>query len=302
MAPAAELGTLLPKEVLETQIGQIDLLIAMYPNEGDIELHDVSRAVLDGLREWLVEDGDVPDASSIPHAIDVSMVSKVILDTADESRPRDVKLEISFPLRYIGEEPVEPPPAKIRLQQTAWMSKADTLALSAQIPRNQDLFSAIDALNEIISTYEPPQSQPASAASQPLTSQDAALTRVWFYFPSISTRAKRDDLVNQAPSYNLTGFLLAGKPGILCLEGGSQAVDDFMKYIKTESWGDIPSHHKKVSERYRHAIESRVFNDMTEITDQLEKRGERGNRNDMKTLEAWLSERGLGDAFAKVLI
>ncbi|CEJ82978.1 hypothetical protein VHEMI03014 [[Torrubiella] hemipterigena] len=297
MVLAADMGTPLPREVLEMQIGQIDLLMAMYPNEGCIHLGEVSRAVLDSLRGWLGDDGDAPDASSIPEALDVSMTS----ETTDE-RPREVKLEMAFPLRYIGDdEPVEPPPAKIRLQQAAWMSKADTVALATQIPQDQDLFSAIETINEIISAYEPPQNQTSISSSQPLT-QDSSLARVWFYFPSISTRSKRDDLVNQAPSYQLTGFLLAGKPGILCLEGGSQAVDDFMKYIKTESWGDIPSHHKKVSERYRQAIETRAFHDMTEITDQLEKRGERSNRNDMKTLEAWLGERGLGDAFAKVLI
>ena len=32
------------------------------------------------------------------------------------------------------------------------------------------------------------------------------------------------------------------------------------------------------------------------------RRGERANRTDMRALEAWLGERGLGDAFAKVLI
>nr|RBQ99375.1 hypothetical protein FVER53263_10842 [Fusarium verticillioides] len=133
---------------------------------------------------------------------------------------------------------------------------------------------------------------------------DTSLVRVWFYFPSISTRAKRDDFINYAPTYGLTGFLLAGKPGILCLEGGSVAIDDFMKFIKTESWGDIPAHHKKVSERYREeAVDlKRAFSDMQEITDMIEKRGARGNRGDMKALEAWLVECGLGDAFGKILM
>ena len=141
--------------------------------------------------------------------------------------------------------------------------------------------------------------------------------RAWFYFPSISTRAKRDDLVAHAPVYGLTGFLLAGKPGVLCVEGAPARVDRYMRFIRTESWGDIPAHHKKVSERYREAIGAgvrgngggggnggRAFADMREITDELAafRRGERANRNDMKALEAWLAERGLGDAFAKVLI
>ena len=132
------------------------------------------------------------------------------------------------------------------------------------------------------------------------------LVRVWFYFPSLSTREKRDDLVSMAPMYALTGFVLAGKPGVLCLEGASRDIDAYMKTIKTESWGDIPSYQKKVSERYREegqAVGGRRFVGMQEITESLgERRGERANRGDMKALEAWLKERGLGEAFEKVIM
>lgn len=75
-----------------------------------------------------------------------------------------------------------------------------------------------------------------------------------------------------------------------------------MRFIKTESWGDIPAHHKKVSERYREPAE-RVFTDMTEITDTVgERRGQRQNRGDMKAVEEWLDERGLKDVLKKVLM
>ena len=66
---------------------------------------------------------------------------------------------------------------------------------------------------------------------------DPSLNRTWFYFPSISTRAKRDDIVRYAPGYGLTGFLLAGKPGILCLEGPGHAVDEYMSFIKKRDSG-----------------------------------------------------------------
>lgn len=81
-----------------------------------------------------------------------------------------------------------------------------------------------------------------------------------------------------------------------------------MKFIKTDSWGDIPSYQKKVSERLREGSGvgdvsvQRVFTGMQEITDSLgERGGARGNRGDMQALENWLKERGLGDAFEKVI-
>jgi hypothetical protein len=39
----------------------------------------------------------------------------------------------------------------------------------------------------------------------------APLVRVWFYFPSLNTREKRQHMVDWAPSYSLTGFVLAEK-------------------------------------------------------------------------------------------
>ena len=168
----------------------------------------------------------------------------------------------------------------------------------------EDILTVIEHVKEAALEYST-QSTQAPAGANSLFDRDASLVRAWFYFPSISTRAKRDDLINFAPTYGLTGFLMAGKPGILCLEGGSVAIDDFMKFIKTDSWGDIPSQHKKVSERYRQTDADlvRVFGGMEEITETVgERRGERANRSDMKALELWLVERGLGVAFGNVFM
>lgn len=58
---------------------------------------------------------------------------------------------------------------------------------------------------------------------------------VWFYFPSISTHLKRSDFILYTPSYALTKFFYEGKPGLLCVEGASKNIDDYMKFIKTVS-------------------------------------------------------------------
>lgn len=284
------------------QLGQIDLLMAMYPDEGSVVLTEAAGDALVILRQWLTEEDFSESLSSLPQAIDFVMQ----LDVAGESstsQAEDFKLSISLPIRCSeAARSLDCPPApKARVQQSYWMSKAEAALLTTKIPRDEDLISMIEHVNQYAALYlAESRDQPQDELMSP--SHAIHLSRVWFYFPSISTRSKRDDLVNTAPVYDLTGFLLAGKPGILCLEGDSQAIDDYMKFIKTESWGDIPSGHKKVSERLRESVQSRVFANMEEITDQLERRGERANRNDMKALEAWLDERGLRDAFAKILI
>lgn len=172
----------------------------------------------------------------------------------------------------------------------------------SQTPDDEDLIGLIEYIKEAAAQHLVDSSK-ALETPHPSSTDAGPQVRVWFYFPSISTRSKRDDFIKYAPLYGLTGFLYAGKPGLLCVEGGSQSIDDYMKFIKTESWGDIPAHHKKVSERHRERFEKRIFPDMTEITDTVgERRGQRANRGDMKAMEEWLVERGLGDAFTKVLM
>ncbi|KAI1016509.1 hypothetical protein LB503_010291 [Fusarium chuoi] len=287
----------LPKELMELQLGQIDLLMAMYASDDAIAMDSAASGLIETLRAWCESDGEATPKFS---ATVMNLQLRVDVED-DDSTTRTLQLTLTVPLKcQIKEELTEPPPIKTRIQQPDWMSKGDVAKLNTEIPE-EDILSVIEHIKDAASQHLLSLKQ-AEIANAPTA--DTSLVRVWFYFPSISTRAKRDDFINFAPTYGLTGFLLAGKPGILCLEGGSVAIDDFMKFIKTESWGDIPAHHKKVSERYREEATDlkRAFSDMQEITDMIEKRGARGNRGDMKALEAWLVECGLGDAFGKILM
>ncbi|KAJ8109706.1 hypothetical protein OPT61_g7265 [Boeremia exigua] len=287
---------LLPSDLLELQIGQIDLLMAMYPD--DITISDQGAKVLDALRSALDESG-VVDFNVAPV---VSLELQLSITEADAPKEQSIKLDLTAPFTSESpQHPDEPPNFKVRIQQPSWMSRAATSQLQDTLPEAEDLLSTIEHVREAAARAheESIRTQDTTASA---TLDSGPLVRVWFYFPSISTRSKRDDFITFAPAYNLTGFLYAGKPGLLCVEGGSQSIDEYMRFIKTESWGDIPAHHKKVSERYRESAE-RVFSDMTEITDTVgERRGQRQNRGDMKAVEEWLDERGLKEALTKVLI
>ncbi|KAL7775997.1 hypothetical protein CFE70_006409 [Pyrenophora teres f. teres 0-1] len=289
---------LLPPELVELQIGQIDLLLAMYPEE--IVLDENSQQILDIFRGT---DNDrakavVKVTPSIPVNLDLP-----ITISEESLNPQTLRLDLGVPFVYEGNHaPLDPPEVKVRVQQPNWMSRAATAQLTSELPQDEDLLGTIEHIREAAVAYLV-EAQKKELETNDITEEAGPLVRVWFYFPSISTRSKRDDFIIHAPSYQLTGFLYAGKPGLLCVEGGSQSIDDYMKFIKTESWGDIPAHHKKVSERHREKCEKRVFPDMTEITDTVgERRGQRANRGDMKAIEEWLVERGLGDAFTKVLM
>ncbi|KAH8090960.1 hypothetical protein HD553DRAFT_303802 [Filobasidium floriforme] len=139
----------------------------------------------------------------------------------------------------------------------------------------------------------------SSSSSQP--DPDEPLERAYLWFPSLSTPSKRRDLVTYASRYHLTGFVLAGKPGLLCLEGRGRAFERYMSDIKNESWGDIPSYQKKVTERTRHQIPHRAFSIMQEITHLIDQRGVHGNRGDMRQVKEWMARYGLEDEFGFVM-
>jgi hypothetical protein len=288
---------LLPPDLIELQLGQVDLLAAMYAEE--ITLEESSKKQLETLRCF--EDGNTISNLSTAPSIPISLQIPISHDNPDS---RALRLDLVVPFTYEGDElPEDPPKVKVRIQQPSWLSKSATNQLMADLPEDEDLLGIIEHIKEAAS-QQVEQAQNNPNIETAILNETGPLVRVWFYFPSISTRSKRDDFIIHAPSYHLTGFLYAGKPGLLCVEGDSQRIDDYMKYIKTESWGDIPAHHKKVSERYRETKNiERIFPDMTETTDMVgERRGQRANRGDMKAMEEWLTERGLGEAFTKVLM
>ncbi|KAM0332541.1 hypothetical protein ACHAQA_002825 [Verticillium albo-atrum] len=303
MAPSTS-WSLLPQDLVEHQIGQVDLLMAMFPTEEEMIVDSESQKVLNDLKTS-VEDGSIPAFPRSPMV--TLLLILAIADPEDPDNTKALQLDINAPFSYEGDAvPDEAPKIRVRIRQPPWLSRAETAQLNAQHAEvEEDLFSTVESIQEA-AAQQLEQSKETSDSDPFLNAADIGgpLVRVWFYFPSISTRSKRDDFIINAPHYNLTGFLYAGKPGLLCVEGPSQNIDDYMKFIKTESWGDIPAHHKKVSERHREkGITTRVFEDMEEITDSVgERRGQRANRGDMKAMEGWLVERGLGDAFTKVLM
>jgi hypothetical protein len=283
----------LPHDVMDTQLSIIDLITFMFPSPGELDIPPSTSDCIEQIGNW-DDSAEIP-----PFTVPENIFFGVNLSIDDE---HIIQLNISVPLHSTEPGPSEPSPLSYSIRQPSWMSKAEVAELSSSMEEG-DVFSAFEYIRE----EAPRFIKSAQVPSSDLTSSDRGgpLMRVWFYFPSLSTREKRDDLVNHAPGYQLTGFVLAGKPGVLCLEGTSLNVDAYMKFIKTHSWGDIPSHQKKVSERYREDSGdiTRVFSGMEEITDSLgERRGERANRGDMQALEAWLKDKGLHEAFQKVIM
>ncbi|KAL5002029.1 ubiquitin-conjugating enzyme/RWD-like protein [Aspergillus recurvatus] len=290
----------LPPDLMTSQLSTIDLLTAMFPSPGELDLDASTAECIDKVREWCEASPSASPPSGIPSSILLAVHAPLSNATG-----KTIQVNVCIPMHsHDGPAADEAPAVTYSLRQPEWMSKAEAAKLSSAMPAG-DVFAALEFIQEEGAAFleRPDEASASEQPSAPAERVKEPLVRVWFYFPSLSTRAKRADMVNYAPDYALTGFVLAGKPGVLCLEGTSRDIDSYMSFIKTHSWGDIPAHQKKVSERFRETERvERVFGGMEEITDSLgERGGQRANRGDMQALEAWLGRRGLGEAFEKVI-
>lgn len=287
----------LPPDVMESQLSTVELIRAMYPPAEDDNTDESTQELIKRIREWCENPSE---GSHLPSNLNFTVTIPMAVENA--SRDLSIEINVTVPLTTKDDTITDPPSVHCSLRQPPWLSRAEVAELGSNMPAD-DIFAAFDYIQERAPKLQTSTAIPSQADEQ--TASLGPLLRVWFYFPSLSTREKRKDLVSYAAGYHLTGFVLAGKPGVLCLEGTSRNVDGYMNAIKNESWGDIPSHQKKVSERFREEIgpRGRRFEGMTEITDALgERRGARKNRGDMAALEAYLKERGVGESFAKVVM
>lgn len=295
-------GVTLPRDLLEAQLSLVELIRAMYPSSTETS-DSATDEMIERLRSWCESSGPPSGSGNLPSRFSFDMTIPLDVEGAEVLSP-EIQISIVVPLTTTDSDITEPPPLTYSLRQPVWMSRAELAELGSGMPAG-DVLGAFDYIQENAPRYLRNASKSQTKESSRAEKDAGPLIRVWFYFPSLSTREKRKDLVSYTTAYDLTGFVLAGKPGVLCLEGSSGNIDGYMNAIKNESWGDIPSHQKKVSERFREECgpEGRKFAGMSEITDDLgAKHGTRKNRGDMAALEAWLREKGVGDSFSKVVM
>ncbi|GAA5866806.1 hypothetical protein JCM1840_004273 [Sporobolomyces johnsonii] len=336
----------LPHDLLVAQLEALQLCESLFPLDGELVLSEQTASFAPTLREWLEaagQDGAGSQGGDIAAkgwADELAFTVNLALEHPDDPASTfPLALAIKLPLSSSSAPSDAPPPTSLHIQQPAWLARTPYDTLAASLPSFDPttfsspadlILQAVDYLREEGVKLLPSPADEASPAPSSKTRRRGARAgaidethdefRVWLWFPSLSTREKRDDIVNWAPEYGLTGFVLAGKPALLCLEGTEENIQAYLADIKSNSWADIPSFQKKVSERYRTPLvprsssstpppsssspastSHRIFTSMAEITSLIPRGGQRGNRGEMGPVRDFLASKGLGDAFGVVI-
>ncbi|KAG9091574.1 RWD domain-containing protein 2B [Ceratobasidium sp. UAMH 11750] len=305
----------LTTQVLETQLSIADLLSSMFYGEGELEIDDETVETIAALRDYL----DTPTPKQSASSFRNMHISVYIPVSDTQTLVLTVTLHLRAPLVLATSSRKLPPLLELSIKHSSWLSRAMYEDLLASLPPYTgslapDVQGAEDARDWLMQTIEHLQSEsttsklksplinPPPTSTPKIRTNPDLVTRAWFYLPSLSTRSKRTDIITLAPDHSITGFVLAGKPGLLCIESPTPlGPDTFIAQIKTTSWADVPSHQKKITERYRESGVKRAFESMDEVTEMISTRGARANRGDMGEVRVFLEKRGLKGVLEIVL-
>jgi hypothetical protein len=303
---------MLSDAALSEQLSFFEMIDAVYYLPGELTRSTEDQAAIGALKTYLERRGSDSGhcEGKPPQSITTSL--RIIHPDGEQDKPLELSIETHL-YRDIASTSEDSdiggdkaPLPTLRLRHPEWLNRAafaqllDECASVLLIPDEQETTNAIDHvaqavefLQQILPSYAnemPKQSirESASSGEHRGPSEYPYVLRVWYRLPSLSTKSKRAELVSYAaePTRDgrppLTGFVLAGKPGIICLESSlipvlssmsltpprapettiqaaSAQIDTYWKRIKTESWSDIPPAHKKVSERLRETCVLRAF-------------------------------------------
>ncbi|XP_023945265.2 RWD domain-containing protein 2A [Bicyclus anynana] len=205
------------------QLDEIELLTCMYPNKEEISFTD--KNVLSEIKNFV--DSDTPFK---PNHLD--FIIKLHVDGLK------MELSINLPSFY----PIEGPDIYLRCNQlNRQQETALNSDLSLHIKYNHlgeaCLYTAIMWLQDNLEKYN--TKIPTTNITSNDKEDDEKFARFWIYSHHIYSKKKREDIMKMAKEYNLTGFCLPGKPGIICVEGTEYNCHEWWKIIKSMCWKRI---------------------------------------------------------------
>lgn len=139
---------------------------------------------------------------------------------------------MSLPTNYPQEQPeVYARASNLDRVQQCLLNKELSVIIKAQEPGEPCIYTLISWLQDNVEAY-----LKASTCNQETNRNDsyknnirdqtnAVFSRYWIYSHHIYSKFKRRDVAELTKENSITGFCLAGKPGIICMEGTLEDCD-----------------------------------------------------------------------------
>lgn len=204
-------------ECVRTQLEEVELLQATFPGPSEFS---VDAGWTEAARAHLEDHAEAPPPL------------QCIL------RPPGIE-PLELTLQLPREYPLIAPEVFIRtpnLDRTSQKRLNDQLQLYVtSLPRGDScIYTLVSWLQDNVEEYRVNESVVDKKLDKP-----KSFSRLWIYSHHIYSKTKRRDILSLADEFNLTGFMLAGKPGIVCIEGEKDDCEEWWSRIKAMNWKKI---------------------------------------------------------------
>lgn len=222
----AEEGIVNIPEMLDLQLSEVEMLQSMFPERGAFRLDD--PLVIAEIRSFL--EGKF-HYEYLQRRIGFSL----------RLMPGNHKVMIEIVCLYPHEYPSVAPCVFTRCEKMDRSSHSqlneDLLQFICSLDKGEIcMYSIIEWIQENFVKY---LKKEVKTSKKKETEYDTVFSRLWIYSHHIYSKFKRRDILDWAQELKLTGFSLPGKPGIICVEGYSQIVDDYWSRLRSLNWKKI---------------------------------------------------------------
>ncbi|XP_009907550.2 RWD domain-containing protein 2A [Dryobates pubescens] len=252
------------RECLELQLLEVEMLLAMFPKKGEINLdEDAVASVQHYVRN---SDGALPPQLQFSIAVDVG-----------EAKVK-VELQVMLPHKYPHVVPqLFARSDALHRQQQLQLNTGLTSHISSLDSGELCLCEAVQWVKDNSLPYLENSKVSSESASEGVLVKET-LHRMWIYSHHIYRQELRKKIFDSAKQLNLTGFCLTGKPGVICVEGLQESCEEFWRVIRYPNWKHISCKHVENIETEGSIDELRLFHAFEDL--QFEAHGDYGLRND----------------------
>ncbi|XP_076468323.1 RWD domain-containing protein 2A-like [Babylonia areolata] len=227
-------------EMLQLQLAEVEMLESMFANPGEFTLDN--QSVLDELRAFV--------EGTIDYDVLESRVGFTIKMMTTSSPSYQLELICHFPHEYPSIHP------EVFIRAPA-MGRTNHRHLSenlykyvASLDTGYILVgSLVEWLQQNAHIYLTQEKASARKGSAPESDKkEESFTRLWIYSHHIYSKFKRQDILDWATELGLKGFSMPGKPGVICVEGCTEDVDEFWYRIRRLNWKRLMIKEQEVKE------------------------------------------------------
>lgn len=273
-------------ENLTAQVNELQALQSVYPTELTVADH----GVLADINEY-IERPDRDPPRWLEYAVAIPLNGE------------SIELLINLPTNYPKEQPeVYARGSCLDRTQQCLLNKELSVVVKAQEAGEPCIYTLISWLQDNADSYLEASKVCNQAIKDGNVNKSGTgdrtaviFARYWIYSHHIYSKFKRRDVANLAKENSITGFCLAGKPGIICMEGTLEDCDYCWQKIRTMNWHRILIKLLEKEEDCNNVDDMRKFTDFQEVSFPTTER-----HNDMGQLLKYLADHDCQHAFKEL--